>query len=140
MEVKIFLTADYANVDRGGKLNVLGIFTEIHALSLPVTIMQLFVVVQLEFDYNESERHRIMSVRLWSPDGAELAILSNEFDVPKIPFSQTGQVNILMGIQRIPFQEIGPYEFKLFMEENHIETIKVEVKDFRESAQQKSEG
>jgi|GEM_PF-3358379 len=31
MEVKIFLTADYASVDSANKLNILGTFTQIHA-------------------------------------------------------------------------------------------------------------
>jgi hypothetical protein len=140
MDVKIFLTADFANIDSSGKLNILGTFTEIRARKLPVVLMQLFVVVQLEFDYSESEQHRIAFVKLFDPDGAELATLPSEFDVPKIRYAQTGQVNVLVGIQRIPFSQIGPYEFKLFLGDNHEKTLKVEVKDYRESTQQHSEG
>lgn len=140
MEVKIFLTADFANVDRAGKLNVLGAFTEIQTNKLPVMLMQLFVVVQLEFDYNESEAHRIVYITLYNPDGVELATMPSEFNVPKISYGRTAQMNVLAGIQRILFEEIGTYEFKLFMGDNYVSSVSIDVKDFRESTRQKSGG
>ena len=77
MEVKIFLTADFASIDRSGKLNILGVFTEIQARSFPVILMQLFVVIQLEFDYSESGQHKVAYVSIHSPDGVEIATLLN---------------------------------------------------------------
>ncbi|MDX2077016.1 MAG: hypothetical protein SFZ02_11330 [bacterium] len=126
MEVKIFLTADYANVDSSNKLNILGAFTQIQARNLPAVLIHLYVVAQLAFDWSE-EGHRIVFIRLFNPDTKELAILSFEFDIPKAPFGQTSRVTILAPMQNVIFEEFGAYEFKLFMGEDHRASMTVDV-------------
>src|SRR5215217_3944288 len=48
MEVKLAVLADYANVSQDGKLNIMGIFQEINAPSLPFPLPQMFLVVPFE--------------------------------------------------------------------------------------------
>lgn len=140
MEVKIFLTADYANIDRSGKINILGVFTQIHARTLPLMLPQMHVIVQLAFDWSESKQHRVMFIRLFDPDGHELATIPNEFDVPDAKYGQTVQVNALAGIQNFTFTKIGGYEFKLFMGDNYVTSVGVDVKDFSQFPEQPTEG
>lgn len=127
MEVKIFLTADYANMDSSGKLNVLGAFTQIQSPNTPLILPNLHVVAQIEFDWSETGNHRIAFVKFYDPDGQELLAIASEFDLPKIAYGKTIQRNILLGIQGFPFEKFGTYEFKLFMEGNLITSIQVDV-------------
>lgn len=133
MEVKIFLTADYANMDGSGKLNVLGVFTRVQIPHIPVILPNLHVVAKLEFDWSETGNHRIAFIKFFDPDGQELLAVADEFDLPKVAYGQTIQKNILIGLQGFPFEKFGAYEFKLFMESNLITSIKVDVIQVQES-------
>lgn len=140
MEVKIFLTADFANSDNAGKLNVLGVFTQVHAPNMPLILPQMHVIVQLAFDWSEGGQHRVMFIRMFDPDGKELVTIPNEFDIPPAKFGQTVQVNLLAGIQGLLFEKIGGYEFKLFMGENYVTSVTVNVIDFTQPHEQQSKG
>ena len=48
MELTLALLADYANISREGKLNIMGIFEQIFALSFPAVHAQLQLVLRLE--------------------------------------------------------------------------------------------
>jgi hypothetical protein len=45
MEVTVAVLADYANVSQDGKLNIMGIFQEINATSLPFVLPQMYLVM-----------------------------------------------------------------------------------------------
>ena len=140
MEVKIFLTADFANTDGAGKLNVLGVFTQIHAHTIPVVLSQMHVIVQFEFDSSESGQHRVIFIRLFDPDDKELITIPNEFDIPQTKYAQTVQINVLAGIQRMVFEKFGRYSFKLFMGDSHEVSVTVDVLNVTQPREQQSEG
>jgi hypothetical protein len=130
MEVKIFLTADYASVDRANKLNILGVFTQIHAHTLPSVVAQFYVILQLAF--NDTEKgNRIVFIKLLNPSGTEIATVSAEFDIPDVGAGHTAHVNILTPLHNIVFSELGSYEFRLFIGEDYQASNQLEVKDFR---------
>lgn len=59
MNVSLALVADYANISREGKLNILGIFDRIAAQSVPAVHSQMQLIMRLEADRAESERESI---------------------------------------------------------------------------------
>jgi len=50
MQLRIAALADYTNITDNGKLNILGIFSQIHAVSVPATHPQMQFVVQFAFE------------------------------------------------------------------------------------------
>ncbi len=127
MEVLLFFTADFASADSSGKLNVMGIFTQINAPSLPVIIPQIHIVAQLEFDRSESGQHHIIFLRLYDPEEKELFTIPNEFVVPTSGYTAPVQVNVVNAIQRVLVETPGLYYVRLFAGDAHIKTIFIHV-------------
>lgn len=125
MQVKLFLVADYANVDSAGKLNILGVFTKIYCRSLP-TEHQMHIVAQLSFDWSEGGQHRAAFIRFYDPDGKEKATIVGEFDVPKPKVADTTLINLVLGL-RISLDTIGKHEIKLFVDKDYKDTLELDV-------------
>ena len=64
MKVTLAVLADYANVSREGKLNILGIFNIIHAASFPCTHGEMVLVTKLEAEVLDSKKPRKIEVNL----------------------------------------------------------------------------
>ena len=68
MQIRIAALADYTNITESGKLNVLGIFSQIHATQVPAAHPQMQFVVQFAFEPSETGDKKIRIV-LQDADG-----------------------------------------------------------------------
>lgn len=71
LKVALGLLADYANVSREGKLNILGIFEQISAQSVPAVHPQMQLVMALEADRVDADREQKIGIELIDADGAK---------------------------------------------------------------------
>jgi len=53
MKLTLFLAADYANITREGKLNVMGIFNDIYARTFPARHSSMHLVAKLGAELGE---------------------------------------------------------------------------------------
>src|SRR6184192_3249022 len=72
MRVSLALLADYSNVSREGKLNILGIFDTIYAPGFPTTHAHMQLVVRFEADAREAGATRQVEVQFRTQDGTVL--------------------------------------------------------------------
>lgn len=71
MEVKYAFFCDAATVDSAGKLNVLGIFTNINMVKFPGRYHQMYFVAALEGHRSEIGKHKF-KINFVDEDGKEI--------------------------------------------------------------------
>ncbi|GIK66998.1 MAG: hypothetical protein BroJett018_47920 [Chloroflexota bacterium] len=129
MEIKVFLTADFANIDNSGKLNILGIFDSIFAKTFPAIHPQLYIVTKVVFDWGEFGEDRNLVYKLFDPDGKQLMSVDRPFNVPSPKFGQTSEMNFITALRDFPFERPGSYELRLFVDKDYKAVAKIEVKE-----------
>lgn len=118
MDVKQVILADYANVSREGKLNVLGIFTQIFVRAFPVVHAQMQLIVSWQAARAESGKAKKLEVQLVDEDGKKLFTVGGEFVVPE---GQPGRIisgNHIMGFNGVKFEKPGQHAFHVLFNDD----------------------
>jgi hypothetical protein len=123
---RIAAIADYASTSDGGKLNVLGVFGIIHALTVPAMHPQMWLVMQLEFDAHDAG-DKSLTILLEADDGEPILQMSGIMNVPPQLEGQPSIVNSLMQLNGIPFPKFGRYQFKIQIADEEEITIPLTV-------------
>lgn len=107
MEVTFAVLADYANVSREGKLNVMGIFDRVFARQLPSRFPPMRLVVRLEASPADLGTEHTIRVQLTDPEGATVFDINGAF-TPRGPEpDQTVSVNHVVRLADLPLQRTG---------------------------------
>jgi len=83
MRPLLFLVANYANITREGKLNVMGIFNDIYSLNFPARHSSMHLVAKLAAELGEYGQTRNFTVKLLDEDGHQIMDISGQFQVPR---------------------------------------------------------
>ncbi len=114
IRIPLHVLADSANVSREGKLNLLGIFENIHAIGFPVTHPALALIFGIEADTGDAIREHDMVIDVVDSDGKSIANITG-----KLKFGQatTGKVrsNQIIFFNGMQFSKPGMYEFKIII-------------------------
>ncbi len=116
MNITKALLADYANITREGKLNVLGIFQTIGALSFPVAHPQMQLIFMWSADPTEANRERQLEIQLCDSDGKKILGLSGSFKVPPGTPGRIVEGNEILNLNNLVFEKSGTYEFKILID------------------------
>ena len=116
MNITKALLADYANITREGKLNVLGIFQTIGALSFPTAHPQMQLIFMWSADPTESNRERQIEIQLCDSDGKKILGLSGPFRVPQGAPGRVVEGNEILNLNNLVFEKSGTYEFKILID------------------------
>jgi hypothetical protein len=119
MKTVLFLLADYANVSKEGKLNVMGIFDRLNAPKFPTRHPEMHLVVKLRGELGELGGSRQLTIRLIDQDGKEISSISRSFDFPEAEAGRPPEVNFIIGLRDMVFPEPGTYEFVLLVDREH---------------------
>lgn len=128
MEASILLLADFANIDGGGKLNIIGVFNRIFASKFPAVHSSMYLVIRLTAELGEYDRERILRVQLFEADGEVI------WETPEIPFKISkpeggiiGEFTQIIGLQAFRFEKPGPYEYRVFVGEDLKGSIRLDL-------------
>lgn len=110
MQLRIAALADYTNITESGKLNILGIFSQIHATSVPAVHPQMQFVVQFAFEPIETGNKTIRIV-LQDDDGVEVLAMEGQLSLPPPNTADPVVVNQILVLQNVVFPHFGSYEF-----------------------------
>lgn len=119
MKLELFLAADYANITGDGKINVMGIFREIHAPKFPTRHSSMHLVIKFRAELGEYGDSRNLHVVLQNPDGKELMRISGNMDIPKGGGGRIPEVNAIFELKDIVFDKPGPYQFVALIDKDH---------------------
>lgn len=81
MKVEIFCLCDFASIDAGGKINIIGVFDTILASGVPIIHLTSTLAIKLRFELIEEGAH-------------ELRILLMDSDGVKVFDTDGGQINV----------------------------------------------
>ncbi len=112
MQIRIAALADYTNVTANGKLNILGIFSQIHTSAVPVAHPQMQLVLQFAFEPAETGEKNIRIV-LQDADGKVVLSLEGGVNIPRPPGPDPIIVNQVMLLQNVVFPHFGSYDFAI---------------------------
>ena len=93
MDISLAVLADYANISREGKLNIMGIFDVINASSFPTIHPQMQLVVRIEADALEARSQRRLQVVFEDEDGRQIFEIGGPLQLPPGQPGQTIRVN-----------------------------------------------
>ena len=115
MEVTLALIADYANVTREGKLNVMGLFTIINAPALPWIHPQMQLVLELEAGPAEWDMQKDIEIKLLDADAKTILAVQGGLRVPKGEAGKRVRINSIMTLGNITFNAQGDYTFVILI-------------------------
>lgn len=132
MDVKFAVLADYANITREGKLNVLGIFDVINTDTFPKRLPAFYVVVSYEAGAAEFDSDKDIKIVLCDEDGATLFTAEQVLHVT-CP-SKAGTLfmtNQIVGIVGFPFKKPGQYQFSILVNNESKKIISLRVNEVK---------
>ncbi len=118
MKQLLFLAADYANITREGKLNVMGIFNDIYSYNFPARHSSMHLVAKLGAELGEYGQNRDFAVKLFDEDGNQIFDISGQIQIPKGEHDRKPEVNLILELKDIVFPQPGIYQFALLVGED----------------------
>jgi hypothetical protein len=130
MEVTLAVLADYANVSQNGKLNIMGIFQEVHPPELPFQLPQMYLVVSFEAGPAEFGSAKDIRFALLDSDGNEMLALAGQTTVPHPdrPGSRA-YINEVIGLNGIAFERPGDYGFSILVQGETKGTVELHINE-----------
>jgi hypothetical protein len=126
MDVRIAVLADYASLSQGNKLNILGVFTNVHAGNVPVLHPQMVLVLMLEFNSSEAGSKKI-KIELVDEDGGEIFSITGELSVNRESDGRATLINQILNLNGIVFPRFGDYEFRVLIDSDTKSIIPLKV-------------
>ena len=127
MRVQVALLADYSNVSREGKLNILGIFDTIYAQSFPVTHAHMQLVIRFEGGPEEAGTSRQIEVQLLSQDGTSLFRLPGTIAVQRGESGEPVRADHILSLTNVGFTDPGRYVFEISVDGRVEATVPLRV-------------
>ena len=127
MEVPLALLADYANVSREGKLNVMGVFNRIWAKEFPTVHPEMQLVFRLEAGPAERGQEKTIEIKLLDADGNVVQDLTGHLSVPSESADLTTQIDQILKLTNVTFQKSGDYRFDILVNGETKTTVKFAV-------------
>ncbi len=115
MKVPLAVLADSANVSQEGKLNIMGIFTQINAQSLPLRYPHMTLVFTLEAQVPEGGRQHQAVINCMDEDGGKLFEANATIDVDIKDPGKPATINQIINFQMMEFRREGDYSFNILV-------------------------
>jgi len=125
VDLKVLLAADYANIEKQGKINVMGVFDRISAVAFPARHPEMVLVMKLSAGPAEYGRVRKLVVKLLNEDATqELVDWSRDLDVPP---GSGGSVDInqFLTLRDLIFPAAGVYTFYVLVDNDEKGTLPI---------------
>lgn len=127
MVVTFAVVADYANVTRDGKLNVMGIFDRVFARKVPARFPPMQLVIRLEAEYAELDSEHSVRVQLSDPDGEAVFDIDGSFTPRGGQPGQRASVNHILQLGNVPLQRIGSHRILIWIDGDLKREVSVHV-------------
>jgi hypothetical protein len=115
MEVTLAVLADYANVTKEGKLNVMGLFTHINARVLPYLHPQMLLVWEVEAGPAEWETRKDVEIKLLDEAANQILAVRGNLEVPRGEAGRPVRINSVMTFNNVKFDAEGDYVFAILI-------------------------
>lgn len=130
MEWVAAMFADAANTSAEGKLNMLGIFTELLTQSAPCQMTAAFVVMMRADPFDQGRLHEV-TVDVVDADGNSIHKMpAMTVNVPEQSGVISGPTQLILNLQGFPFPNFGDYRFEVTVNGHHMGGATIRVGPF----------
>ncbi len=116
MTITFAVLADYANVTREGKLNVMGIFDRVFARQIPSRFPPMQLVVRLEAQHAELSSEHSIRIQLAGPEGTALFDINGTFTPRGGQPGQPASVNHVIRLADLPLERAGDHAVLIWVD------------------------
>ena len=128
MKLLVLLVADYANMTKEGKLNVMGIFTNISTKGFPVRHSEMWLIAKLSASPAEYDTTRKLTVKLLNEDATvEVMSWSQDITVPHGTGGRRVEISPLLRLVGLEFPSEGTYQFSLLVDSDEKGTLPIDL-------------
>lgn len=116
MDVTLAVLADYSNVSREGKLNVLGVFDIIRAKNFPAVHRSMQLVMTFEAPRSEINTNKNIQVKLIDSDGKQIFEIGRQFTLTSSASEEMMiKSNNILSLNDLVFEKPGDYAFSILI-------------------------
>lgn len=128
IQVPLALLADYANVSREGKVNILGVFDQIYARSVPALHPQMQLVFTVIGDRSEAKKEHKIKIELIDQDATETAVkIEGKFKFPLPKAGEEARINQIIILNHVVFNKYDEYSCKIVIDDEVKRSIALKV-------------
>lgn len=113
MRVMFACLADHATADSAGKLSINGIFDKIGSTAFPARHSQMFLVLRLMFEFDDSGRTHAVEIVLRDADGREYFRGRGDIASVQVGPGEFSTSNQILAFRDLVFTAPGRYEFAI---------------------------
>jgi hypothetical protein len=114
MHVQYVAVCDHVLVGADGKPSLIGVFSDIQAVQVPVTLPRLAFAARLLLTGDETGRNYKAEVVIKDPKGQEIARPGGEINVPQVPAGVDSlAIDLPMIFDMFGLNDFGRYTFML---------------------------
>lgn len=113
MRISLALLADYANVSREGKLNIMGVFDNISATSVPTVHAQMQLVLTVEGSAIDAGKEHPLEIELQAPTKETVFKINGALNFGRVPTGGAVKANSTIQLNNLIFQQYGRYCFRI---------------------------
>ena len=135
IKIPFAVIADSANVSREGKLNILGIFQNIGANTVPATHPQISLVLTFQAERGDANSEHPIKIQLVSEDGEVILNIEANLKFNMPPFGEHSVlVHQIFQFANITFTRFGTYDFNIFVNNEVRKTVSLSVIEVKPAA------
>lgn len=128
MDLRVLLVADYANVTKEDKLNVMGIFTNITARKFPALHPEMWLIAMLSAAPSEYGQTRKVTIKLLNEDAtAEVMNWSQDITIPQGTGGRRVEISQIVKLAGLVFPSAGVYQFCLLVDGDEKGTLVIDL-------------
>jgi len=111
VNVSLAVLADYSNISKEGKLNILGIFTNIRARAFPLVLPAMQLVMTFESPYSEGNTTKDVRIKLMDDEGKQIIEIGGQLTLKSGSPGEMIKNNQIINFNNITFPKSGSYVF-----------------------------
>lgn len=130
MDARLAVLADYANISQEGKLNIMGVFSDINPPVLPFPLPTMCLVAAFQASPAEVGQQKTLRIALLEDEGKEVFALEQSFDIP--PPKHAGsltELQMVFCLNGIVFERSGNYAFHFLVGGETKTTVSLRVNE-----------
>ena len=129
MHVQYVAVCDHVLVGADGKPSLIGVFSDIQAVQVPVTLPRLAFAARLLLTGDETGKTYKAEVVIKDPKGEEIARPGGEINVPQVPTGiDSLAIDLPMIFDMFVLNEFGRYTFLLEMDGERKAAVHIAVR------------